>query len=64
MPMTALYPPSSPTLTRSLSRPGLPTPMAEPGQVLHPDLRPAENHSLKQGAWFAGLSPELRRAPT
>ena len=30
--------------------------------VLHPDLRPAENHSLRQGAWFAALSPELRQA--
>jgi CRP-like cAMP-binding protein len=30
--------------------------------VIHPDLRPSENQSLKQGAWFSGLSPELRRA--
>lgn len=37
-------------------------PAAPDTGVLHPDLRPAENHSLKQGAWFSGLSLELRRA--
>ncbi|MBI5259911.1 MAG: Crp/Fnr family transcriptional regulator [Burkholderiales bacterium] len=30
--------------------------------VVHPDLRPNENHSVEQGAWFAALSPELRQA--
>jgi len=30
--------------------------------VTHPDLRPAENHSLRQGTWFNGLSAELRQA--
>lgn len=41
------------------AQPGAPS---AAGVVQHPDLRPAENGSVAQGAWFAALSPELRAA--
>lgn len=66
--MTALRSPVSPALPSGLASPltlayaGAPPAPAGDTTVTHPDLRPAENHSLKQGSWFNALSPELRRA--
>lgn len=61
--MPALLTPSTPVLQRASA--DTPAPAAAPvkaAPIVHPDLRPNENHSLEQGAWFAGLSCELRQA--